>query len=434
MSYRKDKRITLLDVSKTEKLLWKLRSAFVGSRGPIETVYHLDSSQSSFSSSSSYAVTAKYIIHGRNAEGWAGGTDEDPFIAELKAIMEALERWASGVVPEMELLKSTALQMGIKAINPREVVSYAERQYRRKLFSLVPFSRKQKYYWKLVFTFPKRRMRYLPAECLYYPLAQKFSPNLYTLANSSGVASGFSFEDALTRGLYETIERDAFMHAWINRLTFPRIKISTLPEKERFRIHVFEKLGYKFYLVNLTSDLIPVVLAIAVHNTKKPALVVSGASNFSILTAIAKALDEAEYVLSWQLRYTERIRVLRDFRKARGVLDHIAVYANQHNLSKAKFLWQGPEMAFKETPFISEEIALKKLTKIFSLKGVEIIVADLTPLSLKKFGIWVVRSMPLGLIPISFGYGLEPLGMSRSNEEHNKNSWFQKRPFLHPFA
>lgn len=432
---RQEKKPTkLLPTSETEELIWKLSSKFVGSEGPVKALYKLDPYQSSFSSSSSCAFTAKYIIHEKNVEGWAGGTDGNPLIAELKAIMEALERWASGIIPESELVKSTADNLDGNAIDPRKVVAYAERQYRRKLFPLTPFSLKRKYYWKSVMTFPARQTRYLPAECLYYPIPHRFSPNPYTFANSSGVAAGFSFEDALIRSLYESFERDAFMCTWLNRLTLPRIQTATLPEKVRSRIRDFEELGYKIHLVSISFSLIPVILAIAVHYTKKPALIISGASNFNVITAISKALDEAEYILSWQLRYTERIRVLKDSRQARGVLDHIAVYANQNNLSKASFLWEGPEIAFRENPFISKEVELEKLVKIVESMGREIVTADLTPPSLKKFGIWIVRSIPLGLVPISFGYGLEPLGMPRINEVRSKKPWPYNRPFLHPFA
>lgn len=420
-------------VSKLEQLVWKLRSAFVGSQGPIRIVYHLDPSKSSFSSSL-YAVTAKYTVNGKAEEGSAGGTDEDPLIAELKAIMEALERWASGVIPEAELLKSTARKIGVNALNPQEVVAYTRKQYAHKLFPLKPFSTERKYHWKSVMTFPGRQTQYLPLECLYYPVPPKLTRFPYTFANSSGVAAGFSFKEALMRSIYEVIERDAFMLTWINRLSMPKIQIETLPEKERLRIHKLEELGYRIHLVNLTRDLVPVVLAIAVHDTKKPALVLGAASNFNFLTAMSKAISEVEYILYWALRYPDDVRTFEDPRKVMDVLDHMALYASQRYLSKAGFLWEGPEIPCPDDTLISKKHELEKLLQTLESNGKQLIVADLTPPSLREYGVWVIRSIPLGLVPISFGYEMEPLGMKRIREVVGKGDGWQGKPFTHPFA
>ena len=67
--------------------------------------------------------------------------------------------------------------------------------------------------------------------------------------------------------------------------------------------------------------------------------------------------------------------------------------------------------------------------------GIETAVLDLTPEYLKKAGVWVVRAIPLGLIPISFGYGMEPLGMARYMEMTKRgNPWPRNLPFPHPFS
>ena len=67
--------------------------------------------------------------------------------------------------------------------------------------------------------------------------------------------------------------------------------------------------------------------------------------------------------------------------------------------------------------------------------GIETAVLDLTPEYLKKRGVWVVRAIPLGFIPISFGYGMEPLGMTRYMEMVKRGDpWSRNLPFPHPFS
>ncbi len=429
-----DKPIDLHSDSKTEQLLWKLGSAFVGSQGPISVIYHLNPAESNLSKSSFHLVIAKYILHEGTKEEWARGADDDPSIAELKATMEALERWASGVIPEKELLKCSAQELGSKALDPQQIVAYSKWQYQQNGFQFTPFSPMREYLWKEVMTFPRGNLRYLPVECLYYPISQKIAPTPYTFASSSGVAAAFSFEDAVMGGIYEAIERDAFMLAWLNRLSFPRIENTTLPKKEHLRIRWFEEMGYKLHMVDLTLDLSPVILAIAVHKTEKPALVLGAASNFDVLVAMSKAIGEIEHQLYWQLRHPDRIRAIEDATQVRGVLDHLALYSSQKNLAKAEFLWKGASIPYHRFPFGNRKRELEKLLKLLESNGKEVIVADLTPPSLKKLGVWVIRSIPVGLVPISFGYGMEPLGMPRIREMSGKRKGWRGKPFTHPFA
>lgn len=420
--------------SKMERSVWELRSAFVGSGGPISTVYHLDPSRSSFNPLSSRFAIAKYTPFGEDGEEWAGGTDGDPLLAEFKAIMEALERWASGVVPQQELVKSSMQALGPRALDPRGVVAYAGWQYRRDDFPCVPFSSQREYFWKEVSVFPGESKRFLPVECLYYPIAGSLAPTPYTFANSSGIAAGFSFEGALVGGIYEAIERDAFMAAWLNRVSMPRMRNSTLPEGERARVARFAQLGYDFHVVNLTLDLAPVVLAIAVHHTKRPALVLGAASNLDLQAATAKAISEVERQLHWELRDQERGRIITDEKEVRGVADHMALYASRENLLKAEFLWQGPEVPYPGNAPIEKKHELEVLLEAFKSRGVQFVAADLTPPSLKEHGVWVARSIPLGLIPISFGYGMEPMGVPRIQKVAGKMKGWEGKPFTHPFA
>jgi len=424
----------LSTASRVEQILWKLRSTFVGSRGPISTIYRLNFTEPKFSTSKSHLFAARYTPCGETEKEWAGGADEDSSMAELKATMEALERWASGVIPEEELLKCSSQKLGSRALNPEQVIAYAQWQYQRKGFPLTPFSTTREYFWKEVTTFPGENSYYLPVECLYYPVAKGFASTPYTFANSSGIAAAFSFEGALTGGIYEAMERDAFMLTWLNGLKRPKIRNATLPGKEQRKIRGFEKLGYTIHLVDLTIDLAPVVLAIAVSHAQKPSLLLGAASHFNLLDAISKALREVEHQFYWGVHHADCIHIIENAKEVRSVLDHMALYTSQKHLAKAKFLWQGTEIPFCETPFVSKRQELEKLIELLELSGKTLVIADLTPPFLKKLGIWVVRSIPLGLIPVSFGYGMEPLGMSRIYEISGERKGWRGKPFTHPFA
>lgn len=435
----------ILQISKTrperqnnpDTTLWKIRKQVVGSMGPVQAVYWLNLSQSKLSLSRTHLFTAKYRERTGHAEetqeAWASGSDTDWEQAEFKAIMEALERHASGVIPQEQLIRTTARKLGNRALDPRRVVAYTRTQYRKGL-PFVPFSQERKYWWKSLSLLPEGEEKYLPVECLYYPVGHELTPNLYTVANSSGVAAGLTFEDALLRALYETIERDAFMATWLSRASMPLIDQRTIPNDCQERVHSLVSLGYYLYLVDITIEFVPVVLALAVSEQVRPALVLGAAANPDIRKAISKALGEVEYQLYWEWRDQKNIHSISDPTQVRRVLDHKALYSFPEYLPKAAFLWSSTVQSIREPSLDAADVwaVIEKLRQ----HNIETAVLDLTPEYLKGAGTWVVRTIPMGLTPISFGYGAEPLGMSRywNREPKKKSSWPRNVPFPHPFS
>jgi ribosomal protein S12 methylthiotransferase accessory factor len=418
--------------------LWQVRRKLVGTNGPVPRVYWIDPRASRVKPIGVYFFSALYTIGqvvNQYENDWSVGISPILEIAELKAIMEALERHASGIIPTRDLIKASKNQLGNKAIDPHRVVSYTERQYQSGL-QLMPFSEDRTYFWKTVYTFPEMKEWYLPIDCLYYPITEEFAPQLYTLANSSGVAAGFSLEDGLLRGIYETIERDAFMVVWLNRLAMPTISKKMLSQELQIRIAAFGDLGYEIYLINLILDTVPVILVAAVNEHSIPALVLGMAANLDPEKAIAKALDEILHQLYWDFREDHKVDIVTDPKKVVDVSGHAGLYATSRYLQKASFLWQGKLGGLPETGLSPE---LESVLALLAAKGVEVLIADLTPPKLKKAGILVVRAIPLGLVPISFGYKMEPLGVPRIQELPKQlglkvQSWRNGKPFTHPFA
>jgi ribosomal protein S12 methylthiotransferase accessory factor len=421
---------------KGDETAWKIRRDLVGSRGPVISVYWLDPKQSRLSLSRTHLFTAKYrerTGHGEEIrEEWTSGSDPNWEWAEFKAIMEAAERHACGVIPQEQLVRSTARKLGDQAISPKKVVAYTKAQYRNGL-PFIPFSKDREYWWKSVSILPGGEEKYLPVECLYYPVEHELTPNSYTAASSSGVAAGLSFEDALLRALYEAIERDAFMVAWLNRASMPLIDQQTIPEDCRERVRSLESLGYRLHVVDITLEFSSVVLALAVNEQVQPALVLGAAANPDIEQAVSKALGEVENQLYWERRNPENVHSISDATEVSSVLDHAALYASPAYLPKAAFLWSGKTqpMSRLNSSIQDVSIILGKLKQ----HGIETAVLNLTPEYIKKAGVYVVRALPLGLIPISFGYGNEPLGMIRYRQMAGMGtSWPKRVPFTHPFA
>lgn len=426
------------NLSAVENRIWQLRKKFVGKNCYISTVYWLDPKNSQFTPHKMYLFNAKYNISiGKNRmlSQWASGISDNKYLAQLKTIMEGLERYSSSVVSEKDLHRTTAAKLGTSAINPSKVVRYAKNQY-KKGFPFFPFSKSKEYYWKEVYSLKSGKKLYLPVECLVYPIDPLLSPNIYTYANSSGVASGFSFQDTLLRALYEVIERDAFMITWINRLTMPKISHSSLPKDIKKRIKDIEKKGYTIHLIDITLDIANVVLAV-VFKLNPAILIIGSACNMSKLKAVYKALNEIEMGLYWETKEKTKKLVPISPEKVKNTLDHVKLYRSLEYLQKASFLWQGLFVNLNLSRLkISNE--LDALVKLFQEKQREILVSNLTTPDLKKAGVYVLRAISPGLVPISFGYQMEPMGMERITDVARDlriptNPWNNNKPLPHPF-
>lgn len=428
-----------LENNENLRKLWQIRKKLVGNNGPVPRVYWIDPYASRIKPVGVYFFSALYTVgqtKNQYDNDWSVGISPILEVAELKAIMEGLERYASGIIPNKELIITTQRQLGDKAIDPRKVVAYTKKQYKSGLL-LKPFSKGRPYYWKTVYSFPEKKEYYLPIDCLYYPIPEELISQLYTLANSSGVAAGFSFEDALLRGIYEILERDAFMVVWFNRLVMPTIPKEILSQELKTRIASFEELGYEIYLINLTLDTVPVILGVAVNEKMIPTLVLGMAANFNPEKAISKSLDEILHQLYWNLRPNHSVQTLTNPKEVGDVGGHAALYATPRYLKKASFLWQGKLNDLPRKISFSNE--LEYIVELLSQKRIQILAADLTPTYFKSVGIWVVRTILPELVPIPFGYRTEPLGMRRIKELPENlglktRPWPQRTPFTHPFA
>jgi len=420
--------------SSEEKILCSLRSSFVGSDSYIKAVYRPDPRNLSFPLLTSHIFSAKYADSAGN-EDWSSGLDDSKSLAEIKAIMEGLERVASGILPTNDVLYTTGKSLGPKVLDPRRVVEYSTEQYRH--VQLKTFSLTKHYYWQKVFRVSDSQAFYLPVECIYYPISQRFTPNVYTYANSSGIAAGLNFESALFEALTELIERDAFMLTWINRLVHTKISKAHLTDSQKARVTNVNTAGYEVEIVNITLDLLPTVLVVA-HSTKlKPSLILGMSCKPTVSAAISKALSEVEQQLYWKLRQGQELYSIDNQTMVSTISDHSAIYVSGKHLHEAEFLWSGTD----STRFLEGDGRYDQLDTVLELlntRNIETYALDLSPFAMKSSGVYVVRAIAEGLVPISFGYGLEPLAMKRLKSVPEKlglkiNSW-QDGVFTHPFA
>lgn len=419
------------------KKLYKLRKKFVSTKGPVLDIYQLNPKSSKFYPLNQHIFNARYISFNRYGKKpllrWSSGISNIKDMAETKSIMESLERFACGQIDESYLIKSSMKQINKNVIDPTRLIKYSKFQHKSFYFPFKKFSPTKIYYWKKVTSLLTNRESYLPIDCIYYPITTRLASTLFTFSNSSGVAAGFNNAGILKRAILEIIERDAFMITWINRLKMPRINKDALDAEIKKRVREMELKRFKIEIINLTLDTIPVILICAISN-KPPSLIMGAGADFSIHIALEKALSEVEMGVFWELRKEAGIKKKIPPNKVRSVDDHVLFYKSLKNIDAIKFLWSGKNTDLNH---FSKFKSMSSLIKYLHQSGHEIFYADLTPQSFKNTDVKVYRAIISSFIPISFGYGLEPLDMERLKNIPDKlklksNMW-KNIPLPHPF-
>jgi ribosomal protein S12 methylthiotransferase accessory factor len=190
------------------------------------------------------------------------------------SIYEAMERLFSTVYDPATLVHGAYAALGEAAVDPREMVLAREWEYDRALFPYVRYRDDLALSWVQGTEVSGGRLlpALLPATLAIrgYSLrrqSERFAPTL-----SAGTSSAGTYAEAVLRGLYELIERDAFAIAWLNRLSCPRIAVG--PECGEAVTGASEALaadGFDVAFVDLTTDLgIPVVLTAVRRDQSMP--------------------------------------------------------------------------------------------------------------------------------------------------------------------
>lgn len=354
------------------------------------------------------ATTKCIAPNGEELTGW--GTDRDPWVAYLKSHAEIVERsgrWQpkNCVYGKIKDVKS--------AIEPTSLVRYSDQQYKNKNFPYSKFKSNENYHWVRCTDMLNGEIRHVIG-CAVYPweVLNTIAPHTrYTQATSSGCAAGQKLESALLASTLELIERDSFMRCWLQQKPGYQVKRNLLPGEFGSRLDNLEEAGCTVCVQLLPSVAGYAILASAQHNIKKFTLV-TAAARMSCEAAVAAALDELELIVYSRLQKRE----VEQYIEPREVVfprEHSDLYGNPKfyrnadlviNPTRSLDAW--PKARPADLSALLDDLKKVNLNPVF---------ADITPslnrIDQGRISLTVTRVVIPSLIPISFGYGLEPRGM-----------------------
>lgn len=310
--------------------------------------------------------------------------------ALLKCLVEAAERFCNVCYRKKNLLYSSFNNLNQAALDP--IIFTSDRKTRDKTFGFVRG-----------FNLTKNALCLIPAQLIYYSYHPHPHEQFLIEPNSTGAAGGFDHESTLLRGIYEIVERDAFMTVYLAKIKTPRVdlikllKSPTFSEKEKLKkiIEQAQRYNLEVMIFDITTDLqIPSFLAVLVDRTGLgPSVSLGLKSSLSTEVAILGSLEEAFHTRPW-MRRELLSRRSNSFspKEINSLTDRGLLWLSPKMFGRLDFLLNSPPTPLSRNNFKgSSKQELRKITEVFSQKNMDIFWADVTLKEFKKISFFAYK-------------------------------------------
>jgi ribosomal protein S12 methylthiotransferase accessory factor len=352
-------------------------------------------------------------------EGTAGRTHSYE-LSEMTAILEGLERYC-GLFPrgKKTVIHDSYSNLKENALNPETVGTHSKEQYSIPGFPFKPFNPNQPMDWVWGYSFLKEKPILVPELLSYYSLE---CGKGFVYETSNGCALGGSLEEAIFYGILEVVERDSFLMTWYAQLALPRLDPYSANDQElELMIKRIRAVGgYELHLFNSTMEHgIPSILAIAKNKKQKGLnLICAAGAHLDPVRAVKSAVHElAGMMLTLDNKFEENqdelLQMLQNPTLVTKMDDHGMLYGLPQAEERFQFLLNEnrPLKTFaeefnwdKKHNDLTED--LKDMLHVFRQLNLDVIVVDQSTPETKKNGLYCVKVLIPGMLPMTFGYHL----------------------------
>jgi ribosomal protein S12 methylthiotransferase accessory factor len=365
-----------------------------------------------------------------------------------RAVGETVERFYSCLYDEKSIIfdsYNNLQKQGINALGPGNIAFFSEEQFSRKDFPMVRFTEDVKIGWTRGVSLITGEEILVPAQFIYLGYKGQPGERHVTYTCTSGCACASTVEEAILKGIFEQVERDAVMINWYAKLSPPRFDIHSVSghRLEELYQRGYDCPGMEYQLRYITLDLpIPAFMGIAkVGAGGKTRLFVGGAANLDPRDAAFKALLEIGQGVPF-IKYILVNEPFPDYKKLAfdNFDDNLRYYADPDNTKHLDFLQASDKiLSVDQLPNHSvgsiekDLVSVLRILKKFNMNPIAI---DHTTDELKEIGLNVTRIVIPELVQMGTP-SIPFLGCKRLFEVPVKlglkDELTELNPMLHPY-
>ena len=332
------------------------------------------------------------------------GADIDPELAWLRAVMEGAERYANMAYTAEDFVVASANELGSAAIDLDRLARCSDRELAVPGCPFIAPDKSLPIRWARGYSLTHRRERFVPAVMTHLYLRPSRTEQFWQQI-STGVAAHVRPGAAMISAICEVIERDAIAMVWLARLALPRIELPpSLPPLLAANHRVLQRSLVRHEFFDATTDTgIPTVYAVQLlDGHPSVSQYVNCACGFSAEEACAKTIREAAPARP-VLRYVDDVPANSDdFRSLYDGANYLGKPGFRHAFD---FLLNSPNrkpLSQVEIDAPADEAGrLRHLIQRLKALDMEVVMVDLTSDELRRLGVWVVRAVVPGLMPMS---------------------------------
>ncbi|MCG8462171.1 MAG: YcaO-like family protein [Holophagales bacterium] len=368
----------------------------------------------------------------------AGGGGDSLEVALAATVGEMVERYCMYFYDRRDMITGSYRELEEHAVSPDALRLYSREQVETKNpeVQLTYFDEDTRINWVWAWSITREKAVLVPASLVYLGYEPGSDDEHIIGRNaSSGLAAGATLEEAISSGLNEVIERDAFTICWMRRHANAVIRIDepVLEREVRERFQTDHPL-VDLRLYDITLD-VPTSCVLGVLRRPSefgPAMSLSSVSRPKPADAIRKCMREIGQGFPY-------IRYLRDQLKnwqpepdhsdLRTFDQHFTLYNMRPEMVKKNFRFLDQvteEIPLSEMPDASTDRPLgdvRNLVRLLDEVGLEVIVADITTPDVRDVDLHVVRVLVPGMVPMHGNHNFPYLGVRRLYDVPVKLDW-----------
>lgn len=341
--------------------------------------------------------------------------------AQTVAVLEGLERVAGvrpcGIRP---FARGSIASLGALAVDPRPFGLHAPEEYAEFPQLLTPFTEALELDFVWAWSFRQRQSVLVPKQLAYYGRAAP-GRSTFVIEGSVGCALGGSVEECVLHGIFEVVERDAFLLTWYARMAPPQLDLLDCTDPEvRYRYRFLRAEGFDVFTFDISTDYaIPAIGILARRRDgQMPAALFVSAAHAKPAQAIKKALREltatyGRYQVELQHESNRRraSAMVEDPRQVRSMSDHALFYCVPASGRHLDFLFDSPrrtslaDLDDGARALRSRNMGRDLVAAVDRLMaaGSDVLAVKQTPPELATHGLHVCKTLISDAIPMTWG-------------------------------
>jgi ribosomal protein S12 methylthiotransferase accessory factor len=366
--------------------------------------------------------------------------------ALLTTLGETIERYCPSIYNLDEAIQASFQELGKRAVHPSEFALFHPKQYQHYAeqgYNFIPFTPDLKLHWFPCIDLVNGSETWCPGAFIYLPWT--IEENWININTSTGLAAHSDFNKSIMLGLYECIERDAFVMSWAHEIFREKIVIDA-----PIRTYIRETFpgDYEWHFFDINYDLeTPTVFGICFGTSDFGSFVAVGTSARGtygealkkVVNEIGQAVSYFRYLLGERKDWVpdDNYNNLQDFE------EHSIFYLKRPDMLHAFDPWRKATASkvielHEPNPYPDTKSELKRLLSVFRQKGYNVLAKDLTLPDVRTCGYYATAVFVPQLLQMNGAYEFYFLGGHRLYEVPralglSDRDYDQLNPHPHPF-